>query len=529
MKESQQRLYIRMYHRKGPWFKMNSIVYKEIPDTSLQCDALVSNDFALYLNENNSTDISFDQMEEILNLMNVSELKSILKFGNWKATSNPLEKGKKGNSLMRSNSINNHIGKDQMLRTILLNKNQRGMNGQLVLPKLIWKTLGKDMNLIRLSAIPLKIFDRIKKLYFLNERDDHSLLILSQMEKVSFPKYSIRKVNPIFANREDLLGWEQATILQNQFEILKELGDNESALSILNSAAKWLLFVSNPRLDPFYLVKLESKEEKREKAESTLRDDFEEKKLKFLEPSEIGGFFPHLADQNELECLKENKNYNQMKELVDKKPYLARFSIGWIFSRMLWYGVDFLERLRNYEMAVLYLRILLSTPFCPGRRGNWWNRLALDVEHLKKKNTSLILAEVGHKDKLVRTASRQGLQKRILKLAKPPRRLKIPQFLESKLKEPEEITIYGKLLNYSTGTKSKFLSINGEAVTVEGFALEYYAKEEEWTGIHSENEIFKTLFGIFMWDILFAPVDDVFQTPFQGNSSFVLQIILLTK
>jgi hypothetical protein len=34
--------------------------------------------------------------------------------------------------------------------------------------------------------------------------------------------------------------------------------------------------------------------------------------------------------------------------------------------------------------------------------------------------------------------------------------------------------------------------------------------------MHSENGIFKTLFGILMWDVLFADIPGVFMTPFQG-------------
>lgn len=34
-------------------------------------------------------------------------------------------------------------------------------------------------------------------------------------------------------------------------------------------------------------------------------------------------------------------------------------------------------------------------------------------------------------------------------------------------------------------------------------------------GIHAEGGIWATLFGILMWDVLFAPVPDVFRNQFQ--------------
>jgi Fanconi-associated nuclease 1 len=42
-----------------------------------------------------------------------------------------------------------------------------------------------------------------------------------------------------------------------------------------------------------------------------------------------------------------------------------------------------------------------------------------------------------------------------------------------------------------------------------------------WFGIHCETGIFKMMFGLLMWDILFAEISDVFQTPFQGISSLI--------
>lgn len=52
---------------------------------------------------------------------------------------------------------------------------------------------------------------------------------------------------------------------------------------------------------------------------------------------------------------------------------------------------------------------------------------------------------------------------------------------------------------------------------MEQLALQYYASEAGggWTGIHTEGGIWATLFGIIMWDLLFADVADVFRSPFQ--------------
>jgi Fanconi-associated nuclease 1 len=50
---------------------------------------------------------------------------------------------------------------------------------------------------------------------------------------------------------------------------------------------------------------------------------------------------------------------------------------------------------------------------------------------------------------------------------------------------------------------------------VEEIALQYYVSNEGWKGFHVENGIMATLFSLLFWDILFAGVPGVFQTPYQ--------------
>ena len=51
---------------------------------------------------------------------------------------------------------------------------------------------------------------------------------------------------------------------------------------------------------------------------------------------------------------------------------------------------------------------------------------------------------------------------------------------------------------------------------VEAYALEHYMTQQGWPcAAHAENGTFCTLFALLMWDVLFAPVPDVFRAPFQ--------------
>jgi Fanconi-associated nuclease 1 len=54
-------------------------------------------------------------------------------------------------------------------------------------------------------------------------------------------------------------------------------------------------------------------------------------------------------------------------------------------------------------------------------------------------------------------------------------------------------------------------------LTVEQFALEHYASEG-WKGLHSENSIVTTLFGLLFWDIIFdTTIPGVFASPYQSG------------
>ena len=55
-----------------------------------------------------------------------------------------------------------------------------------------------------------------------------------------------------------------------------------------------------------------------------------------------------------------------VRELIEKKPFIARFTVGWVLARILHYGISIVEKQKQYQIAVLYLRVLLSTRYCPG-------------------------------------------------------------------------------------------------------------------------------------------------------------------
>ncbi|XP_024518096.1 fanconi-associated nuclease 1 homolog [Selaginella moellendorffii] len=200
-----------------------------------------------------------------------------------------------------------------------------------------------------------------------------------------------------------------------------------------------------------------------------------------------------------------------------KHPFLARFSAAWVYATICTVAASFLEKERRYAEAINLLKQLLSMQYCPGRRGYWTLRLSIDLEHLQRLEESLLVAENGLNDFNVRGGDRIALQRRVLRLGKPPRRWKVPPYAALLKKKHKVVTIMGRPLNNANGMKSRFYGYDGQQCSVEDLALQYYAGEDGggWKGVHSESGIWLTLFGLLMWDVIFSDVPDVFQTPFQ--------------
>ncbi|KAL6535299.1 hypothetical protein OROMI_026673 [Orobanche minor] len=183
--------------------------------------------------------------------------------------------------------------------------------------------------------------------------------------------------------------------------------------------------------------------------------------------------------------------------------FWSHFSASWVYSKVVLLGVSFLEHEK-------------STFISDRRRGYWTLRLSVDLEHLGRVEDSLQVAENGLLDPWVRAGARIALQRRVLRLGKPPRRWKIPSYSKSVKRKIFEVHVQGRPLNCKTGMKSVFYGEDGERCGVEQLALQYYAGVGGgWQGVHTESGIWLTIFGILMWDIIFADVPNVFRNKFQ--------------
>ncbi|XP_057783244.1 fanconi-associated nuclease 1 homolog isoform X2 [Salvia miltiorrhiza] len=313
--------------------------------------------------------------------------------------------------------------------------------------------LAKTGSCVKVSPLAELLVWRAERLFFLNGEQDLSAFLLVDLGIVKYPAYRCIISEPIFPNRSGLLSYEEAIeISQIMIESL-----DENNLELV---------------------------------------------LRCIEIS--------------VSCMSTCSKEHTSSTAGSMDAFLSHFSASWVYSKVVLLGVSFLEREKRYKEAINLLRRLLNAFISDRRRGYWTLRLSVDLEHLGRIDDSLQVAEDGLLDPWVRAGSRVALQRRVLRLGKPPRRWKIPNFSNSVNRKIFQVHVQGKPLNCKIGAKSIFYGENGERCGVEELALQYYAGDGGgWQGVHTESGIWLTIFGILMWDIIFADVPNVFRTKFQ--------------
>lgn len=220
-----------------------------------------------------------------------------------------------------------------------------------------------------------------------------------------------------------------------------------------------------------------------------------------------------MLDEQENKHLCAEMPSNPMDQ--DCPEFFQHFNFKWIYTTMATVGVGILEKKKMYKIAIERLQQLLGGIFCNDRRGYWWIRLSTDLEHLKRPNDSLEIAETGLADHHLNDEDILTLRKRVLKLSKPPRRWTKPNWVKE-LREPQIVEIEARPLNNYRGERSRFYGYNDIICSVEELAIQHYTLQYGFKGIHSESSIWTTLFSLIMFDAIFQPgIPDVFCTPFQ--------------
>ncbi|KAJ0987186.1 hypothetical protein J5N97_005542 [Dioscorea zingiberensis] len=427
LSDDAQRLFVRLYNRKGPWFRMANISYSEISDPEkavleLQLTGYIDS-FPL------SRGPSKNDIREVLGVLSVSEMREISK----------LESSKKGVNSARRQEISSFLYHEYI-------------NGRCpFLPKRVLEWAGRC---VKISSMAEMLLWRVQRLFFLNGDQDLSAFLLVDLGLVRFPDYTCNVSLPIFPDRNELLAYDEAIgVAQIMDQSLDEY-NMEMIVRCIN-----------------------------------------------------------LSDNRISNSLREE---NRLSISHSPPTFFSYFSAAWVYSKVLFLGVSVFEHERRYEDAVRFLRRLLSRFSCNSRRGHWTLRLSVDLEHLGRLDESLSVAEEGVLDPWVRAGSKMALQRRIVRLAKPPRRWRVPNCAEFLKRKIKEVDINGRPLNCETGAKNIFYGYDGDLCGVEQLALQYYAGDGgSWQGVHSESGIWMTIFGLLMWDVIFSDVPNVFRSKFQ--------------
>lgn len=311
-----------------------------------------------------------------------------------------------------------------------------------------------------IAARHLLAFHRVLRLYFLNEGQTLHQLHAVDAGAMRFPPFSITREREVFRNHNEFVEYELA--LAHGHQLIEAIDRGKSAGS------------PNEAIDA---------------ALSPVWDFLDSGKGK-IPPDET------------------------------TPPFLTQYNAAWVYNVMATVGISILEKKKDYRSAIERIQQLLGGFHCPERRGYWWIRLSINLEHLGRPKDSLELAETALADPSIAAHERLTLRKRVLKLSKPPRRWTKPAWEREMPPEPRSVTITARQL--ATGSNGPRLRFEGaddaSAAFVEEIALQHYASDEggNFDGIHSESSVFTTLFVLILWQAMFdVTVPDVFRTSLQ--------------
>nr|XP_060611765.1 fanconi-associated nuclease 1 isoform X2 [Anolis sagrei ordinatus] len=337
---------------------------------------------------------------------------------------------------------------------------------------------------IRVCKGPRGVFSRSLLLFSLSDATEDeeagsggqgqlSTILLVNMRRIVFPSYTVYRKTQIFQDRDDFIRYSSAAYLSNDISLALALRNWKEGLNLYKGAK---------------------------------------------------------------ETWRELGNHPSLRYHATLPEYLRRFTVGWVYTRILSYGVEILQRLHMYEEAVAQLQDLLAQHvYCMDSRGRWWDRLALNLhQHLKDPEKTIECIRKGLQDPFVRTGHRLSLSQRGQKMRESPSCKTFRSILQDlpllQVEDVAHVTIKGKLCPQTGIGRSVFLMEDfqmedrGEDLesstvmcSVEELALAHYKRDGFDQGIHGEGSTFTTLFGLLMWDIIFMDgIPDVFRNAYQS-------------
>lgn len=457
---SAQKLYVRLFQRKIKWNRVSKIEYRDI------CD---HDDTELYVNELGYANFlhqesEMDDLEEVLQLLSCGELQGFCKQMRISAT------GKKEDvvaALLK-------FSKQQTTITAAFSKQSSGKS---VLLKKARVLMGRCC---RVNKNVRQVFMRLFMLYGLPRYDEEeeggqpsplTTLLMVNMGKMKFPHFDIIRNHSIFRFRDDLIRFETCS------QILTDVQE-------CMDSKKWDIA------------------------------------LKHCEMAKT-------VYQN---LLKDKDLLDHDKSLPS---FLRHFTSVSLLVYILTCSVECYQRIKSYQKAVNQLQELLDQDiYLQDYRGRWYDRLALNLEmHLKKPALAVEVIGKALNDPEVRKGHRLSLSLRAERMAASPRFKDFaPIITEMPLMNPKEapkVIIEGRTIHADIpGYKRLFIRQDSDrhagegevtVCSVEELALRHYKELGYFEGLHREGTTVNTLFALYFWDALYAPVSDVFRSPHQAT------------
>lgn len=221
-----------------------------------------------------------------------------------------------------------------------------------------------------------------------------------------------------------------------------------------------------------------------------------------------------------------------------------RFHPGWPLARVLFKACECLARLGrvDQERDVL-LQLLAQRYVWSGRRGAWYDRLALLTARSRTKAEAVVVCREALRDRDTHTVYVPMLERRIARLEQQLKRPAAERYRPGvALRAPRTVTLHGVRLpgrgvvpraprqmvlaadlslprsvgvaTPAVGQRTVWRGASGDECTVEEFCLEHYAVQG-FRGYHCEGGLLYFVFTLLLWDVLFQPLPGAFETPYQ--------------
>jgi len=472
-------LLLRLYLRKGPWFRTQKLKYAEVADIAGAIEELQAAGLVEVAAE------SRDECEALLRLGTVEELRSLASaaFGG----------GRRMNGWKKESLVYEIISIWDRPRNPFSKCRDSGGGGAIV--GLLSSHLGSA---VRISDSCSHFLRLLCLLYFLDDTQGVDTLVASEANALTFPSYDVGPPGEVFRDRQALLSYDRALECHREAWEAEEEGDRTAlAEAVLESCRT--LNISLP--DNFF------------RGESVWLSGSESTDLAKLQGAVTDlnrGLLPSASSQER-----------------NVPAFLKRFRAAWPSAKTIGVGVKWLESHQCFAKAAALLLKLLGCGIhsSPRRRGKWWLRLSIDLAHCGLKEEAFSVCEVALGEpgaEHLSPGEKVALQKRLVRLAKGPLVRRLPEGLSQELswEPPSEIIVARPLDHFrKPSRKSVFFSCDGATGSVEDLALSHFASEEGggWSGIHCESHLWRAIFSLVCWSVLYddAP-PGAFAHPYQS-------------